>query len=154
MGLSLWLAAKNSRLGFQGGSFKDRDALEDVLPLKSVLCHVSREKELHSPGAAPSCLHEQGRQRGQNQTCAPKAGSAQLLPSCVLCPEGFGRAGMLAGHSGSGANLAQPGEGPGTNIILTPAGAATASPISCGAASASQRPDHDFLQKMKKHPYF
>lgn len=148
MGLSVWLAAKNSRLGFQGSSFKGGDALEDALPLKSVLCHVGTPANTVS-AESPSCIPRGPRppvsiskdggvgRLWHHQTCAPEARSAQLVPRYVLCPEWFGRAGVLAGHSGSGASLAQPGEGPGTNIILPTAGAAAASPSSRGAASAS-----------------
>lgn len=109
MGLPIWLAAKSSGLGFRGGSFKGGDALEDALPMKSVLCHVgtsantvSAERKcstLLSPPAGMAAWAS----RGHHHPCVSKACSAQLVPRYVLCPERFGRAGMLSGHTGSGA---------------------------------------------------
>lgn len=122
VGLSIWLAAKISRLSFQGGSFKGRDALKDALQFKNMLrlvpCgHVCQhcefcEQEPCTPGVARSCPNGQASQRRQTvlavragcrhgQTCIPKACTAPLVPKASLCPGRLGRAGMLAGRDGS-----------------------------------------------------
>lgn len=135
MGFSVWLAAKNSRPGFKGGPFKGGDALEDSLPMKSVLCPVGtsantvsaeRERKSCTPEGcrllSPSARGAAWASWGHPHTCIPQACSAQMLPRDGLCPRQLGRAEMSPGHRGAGAGLAQPGAGPG-RIPLARAGA-------------------------------